>query len=153
MTLLSEKTSALCISVRCEGLTLTCTLLSGPLQVSYSFCGERCLQPDTEPQITSRLPSQHDTSSHSCTIPSSCSFTRGKSAHYCFLPLTCVFEDPFIGLHYRAEAIEHKRAKLGSCALRWLVVIKGSVCQNKPAFLHLQRGHLVATLNLFMKPA
>lgn len=74
-------------------------------------------------------------------------------AEHCFPLLTCVFKDPLVRLHYRAEAIEHKRAKLGSCALRRLVVIKGSVCQHKPAFLHLQGGHLVAALNLFMKPA
>lgn len=69
------------------------------------------------------------------------------------LPLTCVFEDPLIGLHHRAEAVEHERPELGRRALRGLVVVEGSVGQDKPALLHLQGGHLVAALNLLMKPA
>lgn len=53
MTLLSDKTSVLCISIRCEGITITCTLFSGPLQVSYGLCG--MMSAITEPQIASRL--------------------------------------------------------------------------------------------------
>lgn len=69
------------------------------------------------------------------------------------VPVACVFEDPLIGLHHRAEAVEHERPELGRCALRGLVVVEGSVGQDKPALLHLQGGHLVAALNLLMKPA
>lgn len=115
-----------------------------------SFHGQRCLQPDTKPQMTPRLPSQHATPLQSCTIPSS-GAPGGCSLHR--PPLTCVFEDPLVGLHHGAEAVEHERPELGSRALGRLVVVQGSVCQNKPALLHLQRGHLVAALNLLMKPA
>lgn len=38
MTLLSEKQSMLCISIRSEGITITRTLFFGPFQVSYGLC-------------------------------------------------------------------------------------------------------------------
>lgn len=134
------ETPALPISVRCEALVHFANHLQFPWE---EMCAAR--------HKASRLLSQHDTALQSCSIPSS--GTATWSALYPFLPLTCVFEDPLIRLHDGAEAVEHERAELGSRALRWLVVVQGSVCQNKPALLHLQRGHLVAALNLLMKPA
>lgn len=118
----------------------------------YSVYGQRHSQQHTKPQVTSRLPSQHATPLQSCTIPSS-GAAHLEPALCHLLPLTCVFEDPLIGLHHRAEAVEHERPELGRRALRGLVVVEGSVGQDKPALLHLQGGHLVAALNLLMKPA
>lgn len=63
--------------------------------------------------------------------------------------LTGLFEDLFVRLNHRAEAVQHQRSQLQGVALRALIVVQGIVGEQEPALLQLQRG-FGAVLHLFL---